>query len=103
MSTDVELLQITWDQQTEPLSRDVVITVDVTEYVRRHCVSKPSVDRVGKMLSKEPFHGITLQFQIGPAKYRGMALRHKQRWAGAPDGDVMAHISDGNISVDTSK
>jgi hypothetical protein len=95
-TTDLELLQTAFEQLTEPLSRDIVITQEVADFARRNSASKPSARRVGQMLCKPPFNGIAMQWRCGKARYRGVAIRDQARWAGATSVDIMAHIAGEN-------
>lgn len=99
-SPDMELLQTAWEQQTEPLNRDVVITNDVTEYVRKHSRSSPSSRRVGRVLCKSPFNGRAIQFKVGgTARYRAVIIRNHARWAGASGADIFSHINGEDVDL----
>jgi Bifunctional DNA primase/polymerase, N-terminal/Primase C terminal 2 (PriCT-2)/Family of unknown function (DUF5906) len=90
---DHELLATAYEQISEPLARDVVITADVGDYVRRHCPSKPSNDRIGKILCRAPFNGEAARWRVGQARYRGVVIRNHDRWRGAGGVDIMSHIA----------
>lgn len=100
IAQDYELLVTAFEQRSAPLSRDVVITNDVGEYVRKHCIAKPSNKRVGKMLCAEPFNGEAIRFRVGEGVYRGVVLHNKTRWLGAPGKDLMAHIEGDDVPLD---
>ncbi len=90
---DLELLVTAFEEQSEPLNREVVLTRDVGDYVRRHCVAKPSNDRVGRILCDPPFNGKPIKFRVGDATYRGVILRNHHVWASTPGKEIMAHIA----------
>jgi hypothetical protein len=92
---DFELLQTSWEQCSSPLDRDIVITQEVTDYVRKHSIAKPSSKRIGRLLCMPPFSGKAIQFWVGKAKYRGVVIRNQGKWLGATGRELMAHI-DGN-------
>jgi hypothetical protein len=98
---DLELLTIAWEQQSAPLERDVVLTHEVADYVRKNCAAKPSSDRIGRMLCRPPFSGKSMQFRIKGSKYRGIALRNIERWIGAQGYDIMNEISGNNVDLTT--
>lgn len=89
---DLELLITAFEERSEPLSKDVVITRDVADYVRRNCLAKPSNDRVGKILGAPPFNGTSKVYRVGESLYRTMVLRNKERWLSAYGKDVMKHM-----------
>jgi hypothetical protein len=100
---DYEMLLTAFEERAEPLARDIVITREVGEYVRRHCVVKPSNDRIGRLLCSAPFDGLATQWRAGEARYRGVIIRNRARWNGATSADIMAHIAgdDADIAVDS--
>jgi hypothetical protein len=100
---DYELLLTAFEQRSEPLTRDVVITQEVTDYVRRHSLAKPSSQRIGRMLCRPPFNGKNYQWRVGESRYRGIVFRGP--WVGAGGKEIMAHISgeDSEISVDLTR
>jgi hypothetical protein len=99
IAQDYELLVTAFEQRSAPLSRDVVITNDVGEYVRKHCIAKPSNKRIGKMLCAEPFNGEAIRFRVGEGVYRGVVLHNKPRWTSAPGKDLMAHIEGDDVPL----
>lgn len=98
-SPDVELLTTAFEQLTAPLDRDIVVTADVADHMRRHCVVKPSADRVGKLLCREPFNGLARQWRVGEARYRGVVIRNHSRWMAAGGADIMNHISGDDLDL----
>ena len=96
---DYEMLLTAFEQHSEPLHRDVIVTEDVAEYARRHCVSRPSAKRVGRMLCKAPFNGTARQWIAGEGRYRGVVLRNKGKWLTAPGPEVMEYISSGDVDL----
>lgn len=99
IAPDFEMLQTAFEERSEPLSRDVVLTRDVSEYVRRHCSVKPSNDRIGKILATPPFNGKPRQVRLGDAIYRVIILRNHGRWGCAPGRDVLAHVNGEDIDL----
>jgi hypothetical protein len=99
IAQDYEMLVTAFEQRSAPLSRDVVITNDVGEYVRKHCTAKPSNKRIGKMLCVEPFNGEAIRFRVGEGVYRGVVLHNKNRWLGAPGKELMAHIEGDDVPL----
>ena len=95
---DLELLITAFEQKSEPLSREVVITADVADYVRKHCSMKPSNDRIGRLLSGPPFNGVAVKFRAGGGVYRAMAF--KPKWVRAYGKEIMAHINGEDTSID---
>jgi hypothetical protein len=89
-SPDIELLTLAFEEKAEPLSKGVVITREVADYVRRNCSVKPSTERIGKVLCGAPFNGAAFRFRCGKSTYRAVALDHK--WINRPGADIMAHI-----------
>jgi hypothetical protein len=99
ISSDMELLQTALEQYAEPLDTDVVITSEVAEHVRKHCTTKPSNDRVGKLLAKAPFNGKSRILRIGKGSYRCIILRNYEMWGTASSIDVMAHIRKETVDI----
>lgn len=96
---DFELLQTAWEQQSEPMDRDIVLTAEIAEYVRKHSISKPSNNRIGRLLCRPPFNGTPIQFRVGNSIYRGIVIRNQKNWAGATGRDIMAHISGEDVDL----
>lgn len=85
MSPDIETLQVAWEQRSEPLTRDVVLTSEVADYIRRNTRAAPSAVRIGRMLSKPPFGGRQAQFKTGESAYRMVLLRTGK--------NIISHVS----------
>jgi hypothetical protein len=96
---DLELLITAFEQCSAPLDKDVVITAEVAEYVRKNCLAKPSNDRVGKLLALPPFNGTQKKFSVGQAWYRGMVLRNKLRWLSSDGREIMEHIQGNDVDL----
>ena len=96
-SLEYELLLTAFEERVEPLARRAVFTREVGEYVRRHCPSKPSNDRVGKLLCKPPFNGKTRVVRAGNAVYRVVVF--DPQWETAPGKDLVAYISGDDIDL----
>lgn len=99
ITPDQELLETAFEQCSEPLTKDVVITSEVGDYVRRHCQNKPSNKRVGRMLCRPPLNGVPIQFRIGTSRYRAVVIRNHQQWNGAVGTAIMAHISGNDVDL----
>jgi hypothetical protein len=103
-SPDLEMLITAFEERSEPLSKDVVLTREVGDYVRRYCMTKPSNNRIGKLLAGEPFNGIPKKICVGPktrqAWYRAIVLRDHDRWVEATGTEVMAHINGEDEALD---
>ena len=96
---DLDLLRTAFEEGSEPLARDVVITQEVTQYVHKHSPSKPSAHRVGRVLCGQPFNGAPLKFRIGHRTYRAIVLRNHGRWLKAAGPDLIAHISGEDVDI----
>ena len=97
LAPDYELLLTAFEQQTEPLDRDIVITQDVADYVRRNCVAKPNNDRIGKILCRPPFNGKRHQWRAGSGRYRGVVLRGQ--WASTSGAEIMEYIAGNSVDL----
>lgn len=73
-SADIEVLITAFEQKSEPLPQNVVITQDVTNHLRKHSPAKPSAVHVGKLLKGSPFNGMAFQFGTGRSTYRAIIL-----------------------------
>jgi hypothetical protein len=91
IAPDLEMLVTSFEERSEPLSKGVVITRDVADYVRQHCSAKPSNDRIGKILAGPPFNGVAMRKRVGQSIYRMIAL--DPRWINASGADTMKHIN----------
>jgi len=99
MPADTELLITAWEQRSEPLNRDIVLPHEVASYVCKHSISRPTAHRIGKMLCKPPFNGVTMRFRVGDGTYRGTIIRNQTRWAGARGVDIWGHISGEDVDL----
>jgi hypothetical protein len=100
---DQEMLEVAFEECAEPLARDIVLTREVAEYVRRHSRVSPSSDRIGKLLCSAPFNGVAVKWRSGQGTYRGVVIRNHKRWNGASGAAMAAHIAgdDADIAVDS--
>ena len=98
IASDEEFLQYAFDQCSEPLTKDIVLVNEVTEYVHKHCTSKPSMSRVGKILARR-FKGKADRFRLGNSLYSAVIIRNHARWDGAPGKDKMEHILGNDIDL----
>jgi hypothetical protein len=94
---DLELLITAFEQRSEPLAKDVVITADAADYVRRNCIVKPSNDRIGKLLAGKLFNGQAKRFCLGVSWYRGIVLRDPSKWINSSGTKVMQHIQGNDV------
>ena len=99
IAPDFELLETAFEERSEPLSRDVVITKDVGEYARHHCSVKPSNDRVGRILAAPPFNGQPRRVKVGDAQFRAIVLRNHAKWMAASGREIMDHIAGNDIDL----
>jgi Bifunctional DNA primase/polymerase, N-terminal/Primase C terminal 2 (PriCT-2)/Family of unknown function (DUF5906) len=101
LASDVELLQLMFEERAEFFARDVVITSEVLSYVHKHSTMRPSATRIGKVLCRAPFNGTAIQFRVGEKRYRGVIIRNHHKWTGLPGRKLMDHIGgDDDIEVD---
>jgi hypothetical protein len=91
-TSDTELLELAWEERSGLFEKDVVLTGEVTSYVHKHVVSKPSVHRVGRMLRKPPFNGQSIQFRVGEKSFRAVILFNHRKWKNSSGKAIMAHI-----------
>jgi hypothetical protein len=98
ITSDMELLQCAFDQCSEPLEKDIVLVNEVMEYVHRHCPSKPSMSRIGKILARR-FNGTADRFRAGKSLYSAVIIRNHVRWEGASGKDKLDHISGNDVDL----
>lgn len=96
---DAELLRIAFEEGTEPLDQDVVITARVAEYVRKHIRYGVSTDKIGKLLTRAPFNGVSKVYKFNGNTFRATILRNHSQWINASGSAIQAHI-DGLDGVD---
>jgi hypothetical protein len=101
VSSDVELLQIAFEQRTAPLDRDVVLTSEVVQYVHKHCPMKPSAHRIGRILAAPPIKAERIKFRVGHAVYRAIIIRNPEKWRGNAGKEIFAHISHEDVDLTT--
>ena len=99
ISSDTELLQMAFEQRSEPLARDVVLTSDVVQYIRKHCAMKPNAHRVTKLLGKAPIRGERIIFRAGSSIFRAVIIRDHDKWRGASGKNIFAHINGEDIDI----
>jgi hypothetical protein len=100
MPLDVELLTTMYEEQSEFFNRDVILLSELTAYVHKHCVAKPSITRIGRILAKAPFFGESLQFRVKEGRYRGVIIRNREKWKAASGHEIMKHIRDDDGEFD---
>ena len=98
VAPDLEMLITLFEERTEMFTKDVVLTREVGDYVRRYCMAKPSNDRIGKLLAGPPFNGKPIKFRAGPSTYRAIMLRGQ--WLGTSGALIMDHIQGNDENLD---
>ena len=99
VALDLEMLQTAFEEYAEPLAKNVVITREVGDWLRRNCAARPSNDRVGKLLCSPPFNGVPRKVQVGDAYYRCIILRGDNKWLGASGKEILEHISGNAVDL----
>jgi hypothetical protein len=99
VSSDVELLTIAFEQRSEPLERNVVLTHEVVKYVQKHTRMNPSMHRIGRMLSSPPFNGQPKRFWANDRSYRAMVIRDHAKWDAAPGNALISEINGENVDL----
>jgi hypothetical protein len=97
ISSDYEMLVTAFEERAEPMSKDVVITREVGDWLRRNCAAKPSNDRVGKLLCAPPFNGVPGKVNVGDAHFRCVVRRGA--WLSASGKAIMDHISGNDVDL----
>lgn len=96
---DEELLQVLFEERAEFFTRDIVIIREVREYIHKHCVTRPTAQRVGRVLMKAPFFGKPIRFRVKEELYRAVIIRNHAQWEGMAGTEIMDHIQ-GEDSID---
>jgi hypothetical protein len=99
-TADKETLIVKWEQQDDPLHRDIAITAEVGEWVRKNCIVKPLNQVIGKMLTEAPFNGVAHTWRFGDKVYRGIILRNVNHWKASKGKEIMAHLAGDDVSLD---
>lgn len=97
---DLVLLRTALEEIGEPLDKDVVITHRVAEFVQRRIRYNISVDKIGKMLTREPFNGVSKVYKVGKSTYRATIIRNHAQWVNASGSAIQAHIDGLDDSID---
>jgi hypothetical protein len=101
MASDREMLLLMFEEHAEMFSRDIVVTSEVMAYVHKHSSVRPSANRIGKILTSDPFNGIAIQFRAGEGRFRGVIIRNHQKWKGLSGRQLKDHIDgDDDIEID---
>lgn len=90
---DVELLNTMFDEHSEFFERDVVLTSEVAEYVQRRGFRYMSAARIGRILAKEPFNGISKVFRSKKGTFRCVIVRNHSKWMEMPGTEIMSHVN----------
>jgi len=100
MPADEELLQVLFEERSAFFARDVVIIREVTEYTHKHCVARPTAQRIGRILTKSPFFGRPIRFRVKEELYRAVIVRNHDKWLAASGTTLMEHIGgDDDIDI----
>lgn len=98
-TSDIELLELSWEERSGIFEKDVVLTHEAMTFVHKNSVSKPSAHRIGRLLAREPFNGTPIQFRVGQKSYRGVILFNHKMWKNASGKAIMAHIAGDDIDI----
>lgn len=99
-SSESEVMEAAFEERTGPFARDVVMLTEVAEWLRKTGSWKPSLHRLGKLLAKPPFNGVSFRFRYGEARYHAVAIRNHATWRVAAGKDVMDHIQGVNDPIE---
>lgn len=91
-SSDTEAMENAFDERSGPFSRDVVMVAEVHEWVRKAGGFKPSMHRIGKLLTRAPFSGKAIRFRVGESRYHAVVIRNHDLWENAYGKAIMDHI-----------
>lgn len=102
VSSDIETMRIAFEEHSGLFARDVVLATEVTAWLHKASAARPSMHRVGKLLTRSPFNGSAIQFRVGESRYRGTIIRNHERWESTSGRDIMNHIQgiDEDASAD---
>lgn len=89
-AADVEVLDSAINARTGLFARDVVLIPEVTEWLQKNSLAKPTMHRVGKLLAKHG--GQVRQIRVGESRYRVCTLRNHAKWDNESGKTVMDHI-----------
>jgi hypothetical protein len=98
-TSDIELLELCWEERSGIFEKDIVLTHEATTFVHKNTPSKPSAHRVGRLLARDPFNGHPIQFRVGQKCYRGVILFNKDIWKGTSGKAIMDHITGDDIDL----
>jgi hypothetical protein len=98
-TSDIELLELCWEERSGIFEKDIVLTHEATTFVHKHTPAKPSAHRVGRLLCREPFNGEAIQFRVGQKSYRGVILFNHDIWRGSSGKAKMDHITGDDIDL----
>lgn len=98
-TSDIELLQLAWEERSGLFERDVVLTGEVTAFVQKNSHAKPSAHRVGRLLCRAPFNGEPIQFRVGAKSFRAVILFNRDIWKGSSGKAIMGHIEGEDLDL----
>lgn len=99
-SSDIELLQLLFEERQGLFSRDIVLTFELREYTQKHCATKPNAMRLGKILTSKPFNGKAIQFRQSTGVFRGVVLYNQDRRVGARGAEILTPVRGKDVSVE---
>lgn len=100
-SSESEALANAFDERSGVFERDVVMVTEVTAWLHKNGSARPSLHRVGRMLGKAPFNGVSQRIRVGDSRFHVVVVRNHARWVKAYGKDVMAHIQGMDDEMET--
>lgn len=100
ISSESEVMEAAFEERTGPFARDVVILTEVSDWLKKQGGFRPSMHRIGRMLSKAPFNGLPFRFRVANSRYHGVAIRNHNSWRNAPGKHVMEHVQGVNDPIE---
>lgn len=98
-TSDVELLQLTFEERSGIFEKDIVLTREATQFVHKHTPAKPSAHRVGRLLCRPPFNGKGVQFRVSGKSYRAIILFNYGVWKGSSGKAMLDHVNGDDIDI----
>lgn len=92
IGSEVECVRDAFEQRLDVFARDVVISREASDYVKKCIGFRPSEARIGRILAKAPYHGKPVQYRVGDRRYRGIIIRNHAGWSLAAGREIQAHI-----------
>lgn len=101
--TSTEALEIAFEEGGGPFAKDIVITSEVAEWLRKNSGFRTSVNSLAKTLAKKPFNGTAIVIRAGRhEKFRAQIVRNHASWDSATSRERLEHIrgNDVNLAAD---